>query len=251
MRPYTAQDAPGPLGRELPGHPAGNEVSQEPVKAVERPGALGHQVNKRLSESRRSVSEGASESTAAIRSLREAASAVARASRPSFLRALPLESTRTRAESLGCSRPPRTRRPLPASPPDAYRGHRRSPSPNVARGTVSPSARGLSSRRGSAGRTHARRVRRRPRRLRRRRPTFCGDRLRSRPSCARTSVSVGPPPAACAKDIPTSGSASIPLLSHSARHGHRREASREQANPPLVGDRKFASDPYVTGTLEA
>jgi hypothetical protein len=35
------------------------------------------------------------------RSLRQAASAVARASSPSFFRALPLESTRTRAESLG------------------------------------------------------------------------------------------------------------------------------------------------------
>ena len=57
----------------------------------------------RLSESRRSTSESASGSTAASLSLREAASAVARASSPSFLRALPakLESTRTRAESLG------------------------------------------------------------------------------------------------------------------------------------------------------
>jgi len=55
----------------------------------------------RLSESRRSTSEAASGSTAVSRSLREAASAVARASTPSFLRALPVESTRTRAESLG------------------------------------------------------------------------------------------------------------------------------------------------------
>ena len=55
----------------------------------------------RLSESRRSTSDAASGSTAASLSLREAASAVARASSPSFLRALPLESTRTRAESLG------------------------------------------------------------------------------------------------------------------------------------------------------
>jgi hypothetical protein len=57
----------------------------------------------RLSESRRSASEPTSGSTAASRSLREAARAVARASSPSFLRALPakLESTRTRAESLG------------------------------------------------------------------------------------------------------------------------------------------------------
>ena len=51
---------------------------------------------------------------------------------------------------------------------------------------------------------------------------------------ARTSVSVGPlPPSARAKDIPTSGSAPIPLLSHSARRGHRRDASLEQANPSL------------------
>jgi hypothetical protein len=57
----------------------------------------------RLSESRRSTSEAASRSTAASRWLREAAKAVARASSSSFLRALPakLESTRTRAESLG------------------------------------------------------------------------------------------------------------------------------------------------------
>jgi hypothetical protein len=41
-------------------------------------------------------------STVASLSLREAArSAVAKASRPSFLRALPLQSTLTRAESLG------------------------------------------------------------------------------------------------------------------------------------------------------
>jgi hypothetical protein len=57
----------------------------------------------RLSQSRRSTSEPISGSTAARRSLREAASAVASASSLSFLRALPakLESTRTLAESLG------------------------------------------------------------------------------------------------------------------------------------------------------
>ena len=71
------------------GHPAGDEVPQERVEAVERPGTLGHQVNRRLSESRRSTSEPTSGSTAASRSLREAAKAVARASSPSFLRALP------------------------------------------------------------------------------------------------------------------------------------------------------------------
>ena len=69
---------------------------------------------------------------------------------------------------------------------------------------------------------------------------------------ARTSVSVGPlPPSARAKDIPTLGLVPTPLLSHSACRGHRRDASREQANPFLVGDRKFASDPCITGTLEA
>ena len=55
----------------------------------------------RLSERRRSTSEPTSGSTAASRPLREAANAVARASSPSFLRALPLESSRTLAESLG------------------------------------------------------------------------------------------------------------------------------------------------------
>jgi hypothetical protein len=71
------------------------------VQAVERPGTLGHQVNKRLSESRRSTSDAASGSTLGSPSLREAAKAVARASSLSFLRALPVESTRTLAESLG------------------------------------------------------------------------------------------------------------------------------------------------------
>ncbi len=55
----------------------------------------------RLSESRRSASDAASGSTAASLSLREAARAVARASSPSFFLALPVESTLTRAESLG------------------------------------------------------------------------------------------------------------------------------------------------------
>jgi hypothetical protein len=56
-----------------------------------------------LSESRRSTSDAASASTCANCPVREAASAVARASSPSFLRAFPakLESTLTLAESLG------------------------------------------------------------------------------------------------------------------------------------------------------
>jgi hypothetical protein len=47
------------------------------------------------------TSGSASGSTVASRSLHEAANAVARASSQSFLRAVPLESRRTRAESLG------------------------------------------------------------------------------------------------------------------------------------------------------
>jgi len=41
-----------------------------------------------------------------------------------------------------------------------------------------------------------------------------------------------PPSSACAKGIPTSGFAPTPLSSHSARLGHRRDASLERANPP-------------------
>src|SRR5215210_163178 len=100
---YAAQDARDPRGRKRPGNPAGEEVPKERVEAVQRPGTLCHQVNKRLSASRRRTSDAASGSTAASLSLRVAANAMARASSPSFLRALPakLESTRTLAESLG------------------------------------------------------------------------------------------------------------------------------------------------------
>ena len=73
---YAAQNVRCPVGRELPGHPAGEEVPQERVETVERPGALCDQVTKRLSESRRIASEADSGSTRARRSLREAASAV-------------------------------------------------------------------------------------------------------------------------------------------------------------------------------
>jgi hypothetical protein len=55
----------------------------------------------RLSERRRNTSEPASGSIVGNRLLGQAANAVARASSPSFLRALPVESIRTRAESLG------------------------------------------------------------------------------------------------------------------------------------------------------
>ncbi len=106
----------------------------------------------RLSERRCTTSDPASGSTAASRSLRQAASAVARAASPSFLRALPVESTRTRAESLGGT----STTDSPAA--DSLwarcrpRGRWRSPPPNDARETVSPSVRGPSSRRGSVGR---------------------------------------------------------------------------------------------------
>jgi hypothetical protein len=105
LGPNASQEAPGPVGRELPHHPAGEEVPQERVETVERPGALCDQVTKRLSESRRIASEADSGSTRARRSLREAASALARASSSSLLRASPakLESSRTRAESLGAT----------------------------------------------------------------------------------------------------------------------------------------------------
>jgi hypothetical protein len=139
LGPYAAQDAGGSMGRERPGRPAGEEVPQEPMQAVERPGTLGHQVNKRLSESRRSASEPTSGSTVASRSLREAASAVARASSPSFLRALPLESTRTLAESLGGTSTTDSPEPANLTARCLPRGRWRSPPPNDARGTVSPS----------------------------------------------------------------------------------------------------------------
>jgi hypothetical protein len=50
LGPYAAQDARGPVGRERPGHPAGDEIPQKPVEAVERPCALRHQVLAPLGE---------------------------------------------------------------------------------------------------------------------------------------------------------------------------------------------------------
>jgi hypothetical protein len=88
---------------------------------------------------RRSASEPTSGSTVASRSLREAASAVARASSPSFLRALPLESTRTLAESLGGTSTTDSPEPANLTARCLPRGRWRSPPPNDARGTVSPS----------------------------------------------------------------------------------------------------------------
>jgi hypothetical protein len=86
----------------------------------------------RLSESRRSASEAASGSTCASLSLREAASAVARASSPSFLRALPLESTLTRAESLGGTSTTDSSAAANLPARCLPRGHQRSPLPNAA-----------------------------------------------------------------------------------------------------------------------
>ena len=81
---------------------------------------------------------------------------------------------------------------------------------------------------------------------------FCGDRLRSGPSWARTSVSAGPrPPSTRAKDIPTLGGAYIPLLSHSARRVLNGGRQAENKPTQLVGDTKLASDPCITATLEA
>ena len=80
------------------------------------------------------------------------------------------------------ARPPPTRLPLPTSPPGTDRGRRRSPAPNGARGTASPSARRLSGRSGSAGRKHARGAHLWLRRPQRRRPTSCGDRPQLAPS---------------------------------------------------------------------
>ncbi len=61
---------------------------------------------------------------------------------------------------------------------------------------------------------------------------------------AGTSVSVEPLPLLAREGHSYYlGPVPIPLLSHSAGRGRQREASREQANPSLVGDRKFRSDP--------
>ena len=59
------------------------------------------------------------------------------------------------------------------------------------------------------------------------------------------------PPAAWAKDILTSGSASIPLLSYSACRVLNGGTQAENKPARLKGGRKLASDPCVTGTLEA
>ena len=67
---------------------------------------------------------------------------------------------------------------------------------------------------------------------------------------ARTSVSVGPLCHWRTKDIPTSGGAPIPLLSHSTRRGRRRDASLEQANPSC-GRQEVRERSLYDGDLEA
>src|SRR5215211_926516 len=216
----------------VPATPPGRRSRRSPCR---RFSALVRSATKssRLSESRRSTSEAASGSTAASLSLREAASAVARASSSSFLRALPLESRRTRAESLGGTST--TDSPEPASLPARClpRDHQRSPPPNCARGTVSPSVRGLSSRHSSVGSWHARGARlwlRRPqRRLPRRLVGIDPDQdlhERMHLRFGRSSL-----PLAREGHSDFGSSAPIPLSSHSARRRHRRDASLEQANP--------------------
>ena len=101
MRSYAVQDAGGSVRRERSPNPARDEVPQEPVQAALSARVRSATRSSRLSERRRITSTPASGSTAGSRSLRQAASAVARASRRSFLRALPVESNLTFAESLG------------------------------------------------------------------------------------------------------------------------------------------------------
>jgi hypothetical protein len=184
----------------------------------------------RLSERRRNTSEPASGSTVGNRSLRQAASAVARASSPSFLRALPVESTRTRAESLGGTS-------TTDSPAAANLWAKCLPRPPAF---------------STAQRRSGNRFAQRSRALKP--PRLCGKLAHSTSSpttpstTARTmdalwgstpiNTFMHAPPfwsnlrlAACVKDTPTLSRALIPLLSHSARRGRRRDASLEQANP--------------------
>jgi hypothetical protein len=75
----------------VPGTPPGTRSRRSPLQAVERPGTLGDQVFAPLGKEAQHL-RSSSGSTVGNRSLRQAASAVARASSPSFLRALPVES---------------------------------------------------------------------------------------------------------------------------------------------------------------
>jgi hypothetical protein len=175
---------------------------------------------------------------------------VARASSPSFLRALPVESTRTRAESLGgtsttdspaaANLPARCRpRPLAFSTAQRRSGNRfaqrsRALKPVRLCGKLACSTSPPTASSTTATATDA----------------LWGSTPIKTFMRACTSVSVGPLPSARAKDIPTSGPAPIPLLSHSARRGRRRDASREQANPPY-GRQEVRERSLITGALEA
>jgi hypothetical protein len=187
----------------------------------------------RLSESRLSTSEAASGSTAAKRSLREAASAVARASSSSFLRALPLESTLTRAESLGgtstthspaaanltarCLPQARQRSPpLRATLAKPFGLKRwRDLKPARLCGKVAPSTSWPEAWSTTATAT----------------PSPCGDRPRSRPSCAHLHFG-----RASTIDV-REGHSEFGTCSHTSfeslrpPRSLRRDASREQANP--------------------
>jgi hypothetical protein len=90
---------------------------------LERSGTLGHQVYKRLPESRRSTSESASGSTVASRSLRQADRARWRGHRA--CRCCGRCRSRVRAPELKAwvARLPPTRRPLPTSLPGTDLGH--------------------------------------------------------------------------------------------------------------------------------
>ncbi len=143
------------------------------------------------------------------------------------------------------ARPPQTtRRPRTTSLPSADRDRQRSPPPNDARGTVSPSVRGTSSRRGPS----------------------CGKVAHSTnsPTSSTTATATdalwgSTPMSTFMRTHLRSGWASAiggvreghsdfgpctPLLSHSARRGRQRDASLEQANPLPKSGRNFASDPY-------
>jgi hypothetical protein len=139
LESHATQDARGSVSRERPGHPAGEEVPQEPVQAASSARVRSATRSSRLSESRRSTSEPISGSTAASRPLREAATRRWRGHRAHRS----CGRCRSRAPApvprAWAERPPYTRRPLPASPPGDDRGHQSSPPPNDARQTVSPS----------------------------------------------------------------------------------------------------------------
>jgi hypothetical protein len=74
LGPYASQDARGPLGRERPSHPAGDQIRRSPCRRLSARVRSATR-SSRLSESRRRTSESASGSTAANSPLREAARA--------------------------------------------------------------------------------------------------------------------------------------------------------------------------------